>query len=85
LEFIAKLSGWYWPCSADLRRARRRGKPAFDWKNAWEERQRDGAEYFVITPAEELTMQPGIAKLLSGFSLISSSPKYVVYDLRQKP
>jgi hypothetical protein len=82
LEFVAGLSGWYWPCRADLRRNHKRGRPPFDWQKTWDERMAQGAEYFVITPADELGMQPRLASLLRPHPLLSDSPKYLVYDLR---
>lgn len=85
LEFVAGLSGWYWPCAADLRRNKRRGRPPFDWQKTWQERLSQGAEYFVITPADELGKQPGLAQLLGAHPKLSDSPRYLVYDLRRSP
>jgi hypothetical protein len=83
LEFRAELSGWYWPSTADFRRARRRKRPPFDWQGRFNELLQQGAEYFVSTPADELTQQRAIGELLrSRYKLISSSDKYLVYDLR---
>lgn len=83
LEYRGELSGWYWPCEADLRRARRRKKPPFDWRARFDELSHQGAEYFVSTPADELTKQRPLGRMLrERYRLLSSSDKYLVYDLR---
>lgn len=83
LEFVGELSGWPWPAHADIRRAKRRGRPPLQWEKLFDERLAQGAEYFVSTPADELKKQRALGKhLRKRFKLISSSEKYLVYDLR---
>jgi hypothetical protein len=83
LEFRAELSGWYWPSTADLRRHKREKRKPFDWKAKLDERLRQGAEYFVSTPSDELkTQRPLGVFLAERYKLVSSSKKYLVYDLR---
>jgi hypothetical protein len=83
LEFDGEIAGWLWPSQTDLRRARRRGRPPFDWKAEFDARRSQGAEFFVSVPAVELTQQRKLINYLDEhYKKIAETPQYVVYDLR---
>lgn len=75
LEYYGKLSGWDWPSSNETP----------EWRAELDGLVTDrGAQYFVSPRAETLNQRPEIALYLSErYALISSSPQYVVYDLRR--
>lgn len=85
LEFDGEITGWRWPAYTDLRRARRRGRPPLDWEAKLHERLSQGAEFFVITPADELGKQRELRKYLeSHHPRISDAAEYIVFDLRRR-
>ncbi|HKP58263.1 MAG TPA: glycosyltransferase family 39 protein [Polyangiales bacterium] len=85
LEFDGELSGWYWDNSSDIRRTRRRGRPAFDADQEFDRLLGMNAEFFVVHPSDELPKQRRLAKRLSEYPLISNHPDFLVFDLRKKP
>jgi hypothetical protein len=83
LEFEGEIAGWYWPSWSDLRRERRRGQPPLDWRAMLSEYVNQGAEFFVVTPVDELRSQRELQRYIeSHHPRISDSPQYVVYDLK---
>ncbi|HYJ09065.1 MAG TPA: hypothetical protein VEX18_08645, partial [Polyangiaceae bacterium] len=85
LEFYGEVSGWFWPGWNDLRRAKRKGRPPLDWRAKLSDLQRQGAEFFVSSPADELPRQRDLHRHLSArYPIISNAPTYLVYDLRKK-
>jgi hypothetical protein len=82
LEFEGEIAGWRWPSWSDLRRARRKGQPPLDWRALLSEYMNERAEFFVITPLNELGWQRELHRYIeSHHPRISDSPQYVVYDL----
>jgi hypothetical protein len=85
LEFDGELTGWYWDNWADIRHARRRGRPGFDADREFDRLLGLNAEFFVVQPPDELPKQRRLAKRLNQYPLISDHPDFLVYDLRVKP
>lgn len=81
-----KYYGWVnpklWPTAADIRFRITSGK-TFNFE-AFFRKQVEGRDFFIVSPLDELELQPELKELLyKNYPLVSQSSEYAIFDLRE--
>jgi hypothetical protein len=81
LKYYAWLNPQIWPTADDIRFREESGQ-AFDFDSFFAA-QVDGQDFFIISPPEELDLQPRLKEVLDGrYQRVQQSGDTIIYDLR---
>ncbi len=87
LEYHGQLCGIAWPYSADAAMPRQLGRPPVTVEERFHTLAAlNSPEFFIVTEMQDYRRQPQLGDFLSkNFHLLVADPRYLVFDLRQRP